>query len=51
MWSGSKLVLIMPAIGRGAGGEAVVPRNLEPSHHTQCTIPTQDCWGIGDEVT
>jgi hypothetical protein len=32
MWSASKLVLIIPKIGRGAGGATVVARNVDPCH-------------------
>ena len=52
MWSASKLVLMMPTIGLGAGGAAVIGRNVELFHHEQpCTTPTQDFCGIRIDVT
>src|SRR3954468_23588929 len=52
MCSESKLVLMIPTIGFGAGGPAVVGRNVELFHHEQpSTTPTQDCCGMRIDVT
>ena len=52
MWSGSSLVLMIPMIGRGARGPAVVGSSSELPHHWHpWATPTHDFSGAGEAVT